>query len=415
MAHITPHLQGSFASSTSSRTRYSPHTYLADVTRFEQSLMRAIDWVTSHQYKAYEPADGNSSVLFHLTGGRVLPMRILQQIVLRSPINIRPLLGVRAHESAIGRGYLAWAYLTLYRQNNAPAAKESALSCLQWLIDHRAGGYDEFCWGDPYEYATRSGRRPFGEPLLIWTALIGQTFIEAYETIGDQQYLKVATSCARWVTSLPVEQTATGACLSYNAYTQSSIHNANLMGAAFLARLSGHTGDSTALAAARSAVEYSCTRQRPDGAWFYAEAPKYHWIDNFHTGYNLSALAVYRMASGDHSFDHHFSQGLTYFKAHLFEADGRPKYFHDRTYPVDIQCAAQAIDTLVHVSDWDAESLPLAMKVADWTIAHMQVRDGHFAYRDLGWILVRTPMLHWGQGTMIKALASLVDLLKREP
>ena len=38
----------------------------------------------------------------------------------------------------------------------------------------------------------------------------------------------------------------------------------------------------------------------------------------------------------------------------------------------------------------------------------MQAPDGHFYYRDLGWKKVKTPMLHWGQGTMFKALAHLL-------
>jgi hypothetical protein len=38
----------------------------------------------------------------------------------------------------------------------------------------------------------------------------------------------------------------------------------------------------------------------------------------------------------------------------------------------------------------------------------MQAGDGHFYYRDLGWKKVKTPMLHWGQGTMFKALANLL-------
>ena len=39
----------------------------------------------------------------------------------------------------------------------------------------------------------------------------------------------------------------------------------------------------------------------------------------------------------------------------------------------------------------------------------MQAADGHFYYRDLGWKKVKTPMLHWGQGTMFKALAHLLS------
>jgi hypothetical protein len=41
----------------------------------------------------------------------------------------------------------------------------------------------------------------------------------------------------------------------------------------------------------------------------------------------------------------------------------------------------------------------------------MQAPDGHFYYRHLGWTKVRTPMLHWGQATMVKALAQLLATL----
>jgi polysaccharide biosynthesis protein VpsJ len=381
------------------------------VARIEDSLARVVRWVRQHDYKAYEPADGNSSPLFALTGGRVWPMRILQQVVLRSPMNIRPLLGVAPHESAIGRSYMASGYLTMCRHGAPSDIRQEAVSCLAWLMAHRSPGHQEAAWGDPYDYATRSGRRPFGAPILIWTALIGQVFLEAFEVLGEAQYLEVATSAGRWVTSLPMEETTSGVCLSYNAYRQDSIHNSNAMGAAFLARLGATTGDASLISLARRAMEYTCVRQRPDGSWFYAEAPKYHWIDNFHSGYNIAALKTYRDASNDRSFDEHLARGLDYFISHFFETDGRPKYFNDRTYPVDIQCAAQAIETLVSTCAERADALPLALKVANWTIEHMQAADGHFFYRHLGWIRVATPMLHWGQGTMTRALAVLLEAL----
>jgi hypothetical protein len=337
---------------------------------------------------------------------------MLQQLVLRSPINIRPAVGVWPHESAIGRGYMAWAYVTLSRRGEPPSTWSlDALECLDWLIKNRATGYAEFCWGDPYEYATRSGRRPRGEPILIWSALIGQAFLDAFEVLRDDRYLQVARSVADWIQKLPIEQTPTGSCLSYVAYRQSSIHNSNAMGAAFLARVASQTGSEQALKLSREAMTYTCARQKADGAWYYAEQPKYQWVDSFHTGYNLSALHVYRTASGDGSFDGHLFRGARYFVDHCFEANGRPKYFHDRTNPVDIQCAAQAIETLTSLADTLPECLPRALQVAEWTVDNMQDRDGHFYYRDLGWIKVKTPMLHWGQATMIKALAVLVHAL----
>jgi rhamnogalacturonyl hydrolase YesR len=379
--------------------------------RIERSLRFVIEWVQRHRYRGYEPADGNSSILFPLTRRKVLPMRILQQIVLRSPLNIRPLLGIAPHESAIGRGYMAWGYTLMCRRGAPAPVRAEAHACLDWLIANRAAGYDDFCWGDPYDYATRSGRRPYGEPLLIWSALIGQAFLEAFAVLGDARYREVAESIGRWIRRLPVERTETGNCLSYVAYRQSSIHNSNAMGAAFLARLASITRDNETLALARDAMTYTCSRQRPDGSWYYAEEPKYHWIDNFHTGYNLSALKAYRAASGDRSFDRELSQGARYFRSHFFSPDGRPKYFHDRTGPVDIQCAAQAIETLASFSSEYPEYLEQAVKVADWTIGAMQSSDGHFYYRDLGWTKVTTPMLHWGQGTMVKALATLLNRL----
>jgi rhamnogalacturonyl hydrolase YesR len=377
--------------------------------RVEQSLDQVVAWVQAHRYRAYEPADGNSSILFPLTGGNVLAMRALQQFVLRAPVNVRPFLGVRPHESAIGRGYMAWGYLVMCRNGAPSRIDDEAKACLEWLIANRARGYDQYCWGDPYEYATRSGRRPLGEPLLIWSALIGQAFLEAYDQFKDARYLDIATSIGTWMLTLPAERTPTGRCLSYVAYRQSSIHNSNAMGAAFLARLASVTGSEDACAVARDAMTYTCARQRPDGAWFYAEEPKYRWIDNFHTGYNLAALRTYRTATSDSRFDGHVAQGLRYFVEHFFEADGRPKYFHDRTYPVDIQCAAQAIEVLSTYSDEQPELLRRAIAVAEWTIENMQASDGHFYYRDLRWMKVTTPMLHWGQATMVKALALLLE------
>lgn len=377
--------------------------------KIEHSLSRAISWVQRNKHRGYEPADGNLSPLFMLTGGRVLPMRILQQVVLRAPLNIRPLLAIRPHESAIGRGYMAWAYLLLFRLKTDETLRSNAIDCLEWLTVNRSRRSSNFCWGDPYEYATRGGRRPYGEPLLIWSSLIGLAFLDAYETLLDERFLHVAESTGRWILGLPREQTASGSCLSYVAYRRSSIHNSNAMGAAFLARLGTVTNNQECFKVATSAMMYTCTRQRKDGSWHYAEEPKYHWIDNFHTGYNLSALKVYREATKDESFDECIENGLRFYKTHFFEADGRSKYFYDKTYPIDIQCAAQAIETLAGFGEYDSDCMTLATKVAAWTIDNLQAKDGYFCYRDLGWKKVKTPMLHWGQGTMIKALAVLLQ------
>ena len=211
-----------------------------------------------------------------------------------------------------------------------------------------------------------------------------------------------------------VEKARTGACLSYVSYFQSSIHNSNMLGGSLLARVGRYTGQKGALETAKESMLYSCSRQNTDGSWFYGEDPKYHWIDNFHTGYNLDCLKRYIDSTGDTSFNGNLNTGFVYFKNNFFEPDGRSKYYHDKTYPIDIQCAAQAIDTLTFFADHDPEALVLALRVAEWTIDNMQASDGHFYYRDLGWTKNKTPMLHWGQGTMFKALTHLFTKLSEE-
>ena len=154
-------------------------------------------------------------------------------------------------------------------------------------------------------------------------------------------------------------------------------------------------------------MEYRCSRQLADGAWWYAEDPKYHWIDGFHTGYNLDSLNCYMTSTGDDSYRVVLHKGLEYYKRNFFRDDGCPKYYHNRTQPIDSQCAAQALETLSHFSELDPTCLELARRVALWTIRHMQDPDGHFYYRVYPLMKAKAPMLHWGQATMYRGLVAL--------
>lgn len=378
----------------------------------ESSLERLLAWIEANNFKAYDPGDGQMSFLSRLTFGSMKLERILTAVVLRSPLNIRPILGIRPHTSTKGMGYLAWGYLRRYRTSADPRYAEKARICLDWLMEHRSTGYRNLCWGNEFTFTTRAGRIPRGEPTIVWSGLIGQAFVEAYETFGEQRYLDAANSVCNWIMTLPREQTRSGACLSYVAYDQVSIHNSNMLGAALLARVAAINERDDLRGVARSAMLYSCSRLNADGGWFYGEAPKYHWIDSFHTGYNLDSLKRYVDSGSDAEFVEHLTRGYRYFKENFFETDGRVRYMHDRLYPIDIQCLAQAIDSLAFFSEKDPEALPLAQRVAGWTIANMQDPDGYFYYRDLGWIKNRTPMFHWGQGTTFKALANLGEKMR---
>jgi hypothetical protein len=379
--------------------------------RIQQSLQGVQQWVEARGYRGYDPGDGLTSYLRPLTFGNLLAERILQQAIWKSPINIRPLVGVKPLDSTKGRGFMAWGYTLLHEIAGDDTHRTKAAQCLEWLDGARETGHAGHCWGNHFDFASRGGRILAHTPTIVWSGLIGQAYLAAYDRFREPRYLEVCDSICRWILTLPKETTPAGTCLSYLPTQQSSVHNSNLLGAALLAKTGRLTGNDRYLATAREAARYSCTHLRPDGSWWYGEEPKYHWIDNFHTAYNLDSLRRYIDATGDRSFDGHLARGYEYFKAVFFEPTGRPRYYHDRTYPVDIQCASQAIDTFAFFSDRDPAALSIAMKIADWTISTMQDRTGYFYYREYPLMKARTPYFHWGQATMFKALAHLLGKL----
>lgn len=379
----------------------------------QDRLDRVQAWVERHHYRGYDPGDGLTSYLRPLTFGTVLGERILQQAIWKAPVNIRPLVGVRALDSTKGRGFMAAGYLLRYAVDPLPEFQERAIACLEWLIQAAEKGEAGLCWGNHFDFTTRSGRMPAHTPTIVWSSLIGHAFLDGFETLGESRYLDAAASVCRWILSLPREETSVGTCLSYTGRSQSSVHNSNLLGAGLLARTWAHRRTPEFRALAREAATYSCRRQLSDGGWWYGEESKYHWIDSFHTGYNLDSLRWYLTSTGDEEYRPYLQRGYAFFKSHFFEPSGRPNYYHDHAYPIDIQCAAQAIDTFCTFSADDPEALDWAAKVAGWTLEHLQAHDGHFCYRRYPLLTARTPYFHWGQATMFKALAHLAHLLSR--
>ena len=68
----------------------------------EASISKSEKWVEDQDYKACEPADALSFFLRPLTFGRLYSGRVLVQVFKQSPLNLRPVLKVKPHDTAIG-------------------------------------------------------------------------------------------------------------------------------------------------------------------------------------------------------------------------------------------------------------------------------------------------------------------------
>lgn len=180
------------------------------LSKLQDSLKRVEQWFEKNNYKGYEPFDGLSSSLRPLTLHNLFLDRLLMQVVRQSPINLRPLLGIRPQESTKGRGYMSAGYLILLKSTGDPTYKDKAVRCLQWLIQHKSPLYGDFSWANHFDFASRSGRYTKDESIIVWTSLIGQTFLEAFELLGNSEYLEVADSVCRWIMKVPREKPNAG-------------------------------------------------------------------------------------------------------------------------------------------------------------------------------------------------------------
>jgi len=379
-----------------------------------ESIERLFRWLEENDYRGYDTFDGLSArFLRPLTFETKLLRTILQQAVRRFPVNLRPALGIRKMQSSKGMGFLARGFMRLHKATGASVWAGKAEMAFKWLIENQSKGYSGACWGNHFDYQSRNSFVKAGVPSVVWTSLVGHAFLDGYEHFKDSALLDIANSaCKHIVRDLSRHNDRDAICIGYFPTDSLQIHNANTLAGSFLARTYRFTGTLEYRSLAGKALLYTARYQREDGSWYYGEKDNLHWIDNFHTAYVLDSFKYYSDATRDQQFEHVILKGFEYWKNTFFLEDGTPRYYNTKTLPIDIQCCSQAIDTLVFFSELDPDNLNLAIRVAKWTIQNMQDKTGYFYYRRYSsWIVNKTPTLHWGQATMLCALAGLYQCL----
>jgi hypothetical protein len=382
-----------------------------------ESICRLANWLEKSDYRGYDTFDGlNARFVRPFTFETNFLRTVLQQGVRRFPVNLRPMLGVAKEHSSKAMGFLARGFMRLLETTGDRIWADRAESALKWLIENQSPGYTGACWGNHFDYQSRSFYLPKGVPTVVWTSLIGHAFLDAYDHFHSDRYLQVAVNaCEHILCDLDTFPDGEGVCISYVPDKNSQVHNANTLGASLLARTYSYTRNELYRELAQKAIQYTAEHQRSDSSWYYGEKANLHWVDNFHTAYVLDSFKYYAQSTGDDRFNQNMMSGYGYWKKTFFLPDGTPRYYDYKTLPLDIQCSSQAIDTLVFFHDRDPEGLPLALKVAQWTIAHMQDSTGYFYYRRYSpWLVNKTATLHWGQATMLCALSGLYKLLQKD-
>ncbi|HXJ80465.1 MAG TPA: hypothetical protein VMS64_17525 [Candidatus Methylomirabilis sp.] len=375
--------------------------------------MKLDGWIQRANWMAYDPFDGLSSPYASLfVGNNPLLRRIWQRAVRGFPVNLRPLLRIKPAVSSKAMGFFAQGYLRLYQTHGEAAFLKKMTFCLEWLMEHRSAGSVGYGWGNHFDYHSRAGSIRKGTPTIVWTGLITHAFLDAYEALGDQRYLAVARSVCDFILGeLGWIEFEEGIVFRYYPKADTRVHNSSMIGASVLARVGALSSDPSYRDVAERAVRFTVHHQTSRGAWYYGVGPEWAWIDSFHTAYILEALDMFRRYTASSTYDACLARGYGFFVDTFFRPDGTPRYYADKTSPIDIQCASQAIQTLINLRALHPDSVATAEAVTDWTLSRMQDETGYFYYRKYPLITNKTPTLHWGQATMLSALAVLDQFL----
>ena len=322
----------------------------------------------------------------------------------RSPVNLRPLLGVTPHQNPKAIALFVMSYVRMARRGDA-AARATAAELAGRLRELRSPGTGYSCWGYSFPWQTRHRLVPRFAPNLVCTSFAANALLDAYELGLGDEFLAPAVSAGEYIARELYWNDGQHAAFAYPLPdVRVPVHNANFLGAALLCRLARLTGEKAALEAALGAARYSARSQREDGSWPYGAGPEQQWADNFHTGFNLCALQSIGADLGTDEFEPAVAKGFGFYREHFFTAGGVPKYFHNRTYPIDIHCVAQSLITLVAFRELDPGAAPLARSVLAWAMEHMWDERGFFYYRVLRSGTIRTSYMRWSQAWMLLAL-----------
>ncbi len=360
-------------------------------------------------FKGWDPYDGLNSRLFQRLP-RIRENRWARlawiQFFKRSPINFRPLTGVAKDYNPKGLGLFLHGYCELYKADPKQEYLDRINELAPVLISLRSEGYSGSCWGYNFDWQARAFFQPKFTPTVVATTFVAFALFEAYEITGNTQYLDVALD-SRFFVLNDLNRTVDEAgdfAFSYSPEDRTQVFNASLLGSRLLAKTYSYTREEQLKAAAERSVRFCCRRQQDNGAWSYGTLPFHQWIDNFHTGYNLECLADYASLTGDQTYNSYLEKGLEYYLSTFFnDPEGRPAYYSDRLYPIDIHNTSQLIITLDKLKIYESNR-DLIDKVLNWTILNMQDGEGYFYYQKKKYFSSRVSYIRWAQAWMFYGL-----------
>ncbi len=382
------------------------------------SFNQLLSYCKKEDFKGYDPYDGLTSRFLQslpiISGNRLVRLAWIQAFK-RSPINLRPLLGVKKDYNPKAIGLFLAGYCNLYRKEPRQEYRDKINSFTVLIGQLSNKEWSGTCWGYNFDWQARAFFQPKHTPTVVASTFIANALLDAYEITKEEHLLNTARStCSFILKDLNRTYDDRGDfSFSYSPLDKSVVFNASLLGSRLLARVYGFTGEKELVEEAKKSVSFCCRYQKENGSWSYGTLPFHHWVDNFHTGYNLECIADYMKFSEDYQYKYHLDKGFHYYINNFFTEEGIPKYYNNSMYPIDIHAPAQMVITMSKLGKFK-EHRELIDKVLLWTIKNMQSDKGYFYYQINKYFSSKIAYIRWAQAWMFYALSTYLNFEKNE-
>lgn len=380
------------------------------------SIKELYSYLERESYKGYSLYDSHESPIPFKKAGRI-PSFLINQIIKRSPINLRPVIGVKKGINPKGYGLFLHSYsiLTDYKLIDKKIVEDRAHYFFKWLKCNTSKGYSGKCWGYNFYWPKKDGSNvPAYTPSVVVTGFIARALLAYYERFQNTEVKEVLKSCVKFVLNdVNLYKGDDGYCFSYTPVKKDLTINANLLAAEILAYSDFVNNEKTHTEYIKHVIKFTMNHQNEDGSWYYSfdfltRKPKKQ-ID-FHQGYVLeSLLRLYKYTNleMDNKTILQIERGLSFYYNKQFNKAGWCYWRFPKKWPVDIHNQSQGIITFSLFKDWNNKYLSFSETTAGWTIINMQGKNGNFYYQKWPFLTNKVSYLRWNQGWMLLALITL--------
>jgi len=290
---------------------------------------------------------------------------------------------------------------------------QKAVHFLEVLQETRSAGYDDYCWGYPFDWETRTGTMRAGTPLITSVPYVYEAFSQVYNLDGDEKWRRIMRSIADHALKnyRDVEVAPDTASCGYTpaADDPGGVVNASAYRAFLLTKASIELSEPCYLKAANRNLNFVLASQQDDGSWFYSMDGARDFVDHFHTCFVMKALVKIEQLTGSDRCRNSIERGIGYYLKNLIDPDGLPLPFSKAprmtVYRRELYDMAECINLAVLLQGRFPKLDRTLSSVLGTLLEHWRKQDGSFRSRQLllGWDEV--PMHRWAQAQLFRSLS----------